>query len=121
MSRAAYEVQRAAWVKRRVHIAASFVRIEFTTTERADQLHHNNAPAHSTTLVQAFLAKYHNIPVCQPPYSPDLAPCDFWLFPKLKSPFKIGHLWLWRSHSTQRRLTADWLALTEEGLFTDAQ
>ena len=24
----------------------------------------------------------------QPPYSPDLAPCDFWLFPKLKSPFK---------------------------------
>ena len=26
--------------------------------------------------------------VTQPPYSPDLAPCDFWLFPKLKSPFK---------------------------------
>ena len=22
--------------------------------------------------------------VSQPPYSPDLAPCDFWLFPKLK-------------------------------------
>ena len=22
--------------------------------------------------------------VCQLPYSPDLAPCDFWLFPKLK-------------------------------------
>ena len=22
------------------------------------------------------------------PYSPDLAPCDFWLFPKLKSPLK---------------------------------
>ena len=22
--------------------------------------------------------------VTQPPYSPDLAPCDFWLFPKLK-------------------------------------
>ena len=21
--------------------------------------------------------------VCHPPYSPDLAPCDFWLFPKL--------------------------------------
>ena len=24
----------------------------------------------------------------QPPYSPDWAPCDFWLFPKLKSPLK---------------------------------
>ena len=23
--------------------------------------------------------------VPQPPYIPDLAPCDFWLFPKLKS------------------------------------
>jgi hypothetical protein len=24
----------------------------------------------------------------QPPYSPDLAPCDFWLFPKLKNALK---------------------------------
>ena len=23
--------------------------------------------------------------VCHPPYSPDHAPCDFWLFPKLRS------------------------------------
>ena len=23
--------------------------------------------------------------VPQPPYSPDLGPCDFWLFPKLRS------------------------------------
>jgi transposase len=60
----------------------------FTTTERADQLHHKKAPAHSTALVQAFLAKHHITQVCQPPYSPDLAPCDFWLFPKLKSPLK---------------------------------
>ena len=22
--------------------------------------------------------------VCHPPYSPDLGPCDFWLFPKLR-------------------------------------
>ena len=26
--------------------------------------------------------------VRQPPYSPDLAPCDFWLFPKLKRPIR---------------------------------
>jgi hypothetical protein len=32
--------------------------------------------------------KPHTNQVCQPPYSPDLAPCDFWLFPKLKSPLK---------------------------------
>jgi hypothetical protein len=34
------------------------------------------------------LAKHHITQVCQPPYSPDLAPCNFWLFPRLKSPLK---------------------------------
>ena len=52
------------------------------------QLHHDNAPAHSSNLIQHFLTK-HGIPVVrQPPYSPDMAPCDFWLFPKLKTPLK---------------------------------
>ena len=32
--------------------------------------------------------KYQITQVTQPPYSPDLAPCDFWLFSKLKSPLK---------------------------------
>ena len=26
--------------------------------------------------------------VCHPPCSPDLVPCDFWLFPKLKKKLK---------------------------------
>jgi len=43
-------------------------------TEQADKLYHDNAPAHSTALVQAFLAKRHITQVCQNPYSPDLAP-----------------------------------------------
>jgi transposase len=35
-----------------------------------------------------FLAK-RSIPlVRQAPYSPDMAPCNFWLFPKLKLPLK---------------------------------
>jgi len=58
-------------------------------TERADQLHHDKAPAHFTALVQAFfLAKRHITQVCQHSYSEDLTPCDLWLFPKLKSPLK---------------------------------
>jgi hypothetical protein len=64
------------------------VTFAFTITEWADQLHRDNAPAHSTALVQAFLAKHHITQVCQPPYSPDLALCNFWLFPKLKLPLK---------------------------------
>ena len=52
------------------------------------KLHQDNAPAHSSQLVQTFLAK-HGIPVVrQAPYSPDMAPCDFWLFSKLKMPLK---------------------------------
>ncbi|GFV01538.1 protein GVQW3 [Trichonephila clavipes] len=39
-------------------------------------------------LEKRFLAK-HSIPVLEhPPYSPDLAPCDFYLFPKVKSALK---------------------------------
>ena len=46
-------------------------------------LHHDNAPS-----VKRYLAK-NNIPVTEhPPYSPDLAPCDFFLFPKIKSVLK---------------------------------
>ena len=52
------------------------------------QLHHNNVPAHASHLMQSFLAKDQIIQVTQPLYSPDLGPCDFWLFPKLKSPLK---------------------------------
>jgi len=38
-----------------------------------------------------FLGK-KGIPVVpQPPYSPDLSPCDFFLFPKLKFHLKGGH------------------------------
>jgi hypothetical protein len=62
------------------------VAVALTMSERADMLHHDNAPAHSTALVQAFLTKHHINQVSQPSYSPDLAPWDFWLFPKLKSP-----------------------------------
>jgi hypothetical protein len=43
-------------------------------------LHHDNAPSHTSVLTQQFLAK-NKIPVIpHPPYSPDLAPCEFFLF-----------------------------------------
>ncbi|UYV65404.1 hypothetical protein LAZ67_3004252 [Cordylochernes scorpioides] len=51
-------------------------------------LHHDNAPAHTSLLVRDFLAKNNTLIMPQPPYSPDLAPCDFFLFPKLKRPMK---------------------------------
>jgi len=53
-------------------------------------LHHNNAPAHTSHLVQQFLAKHGTAQLQEPPFSPDLAPCDFFLFPRLKKVLK-GH------------------------------
>jgi len=51
-------------------------------------LHHDNAPAHSAVTTNEFLAK-HNIPsLPHTLYSPDLAPCDFFLFPQLKKTMK---------------------------------
>jgi len=47
-------------------------------------LHHDNACAHTSHLVPQFLAKHGTAQLQQPPYSPDLAPCDFFLFPRLK-------------------------------------
>ena len=46
-------------------------------------LHQDNTPAHNTLPVKEFLAN-KNITVLEHPlYSPDLAPCDFYLFPKI--------------------------------------
>jgi len=53
-------------------------------------LPHDNAPAHTSHLVQQFLAKHGTAQLQQAPYSPDLAPCDFFLFPRLKKGLK-GH------------------------------
>jgi len=44
----------------------------------------DNAPCHTSLLARQFMSNKH-ITVCpHPPYSPDLAPSDFWLFPKVK-------------------------------------
>ena len=44
----------------------------------------DNAPVHNSILVTDYLTKMDIKTVPQPPYSPDLAPCDFCLFPKHK-------------------------------------
>jgi histone-lysine N-methyltransferase SETMAR len=52
--------------------------------------YHDNALTHNALSVREFLAKKSIMKLDHPPYSPDLAPCDFWLFPKLKTALK-GH------------------------------
>ena len=54
-------------------------------------LHHNNAPAHAALSVRQFLATKQVTILDHPPYSPHLAPCDYFLFPKLKGTIKGTH------------------------------
>jgi hypothetical protein len=51
-------------------------------------LHHDSAPAHTVFSVQRFSAAKNMAVVPHPPYSPDMAPCDFFLFPRVKSELK---------------------------------
>ena len=52
--------------------------------------HQDNAPVHNSILVTDYLSKMGNKTVPQPPYSPELAPCNYCLFPKLKEKLRGG-------------------------------
>jgi histone-lysine N-methyltransferase SETMAR len=51
-------------------------------------LHHDNARPHVARIVRDFLESHGIETVPHPPYSPDLAPRDFYLFPNLKKALK---------------------------------
>ena len=48
-------------------------------------LHDDNARPHRAWITNEFLFENHVESYPNPPYSPELSPCDFFLFPKLKS------------------------------------
>ncbi|GFW28576.1 histone-lysine N-methyltransferase SETMAR [Trichonephila clavipes] len=53
-------------------------------------LHHEDARPHIAHCVpDVSQQKYVEI-LPHPPYSPDLIPCDFWLFPQLKKPLRFA-------------------------------
>ena len=51
-------------------------------------MHHDNAPTHSAIIVSELLAKMDVATLSKSPYSPDLAPADFFLFPRIKRTLK---------------------------------
>jgi len=54
-------------------------------------LHDDNAPAHTALSVKELLATKQITVLEHPAYSPDLAPSDFFLFPKIKEILKWRH------------------------------
>ena len=68
------------------------------------RLLHDNAPAHTSAIITAFLKKENVTVLPQPQYSPDLAPCDFFFVSEIESipcwpeiPVPIG---TWICHSS---------------------
>ena len=61
--------------------------------------HQDNAPVHNFIVVIDYLTKMGIKTVAHPPYSPDLAPCDFCLFPKHKEKLSLS---LWDSWGDER-------------------
>ena len=47
-------------------------------------LHQDNAPVHVSRVVKQTMSDLNIEPLQHPPYSPDLAICDFFLFPTVK-------------------------------------
>jgi histone-lysine N-methyltransferase SETMAR len=54
-------------------------------------LHHDNAPTIAVLSVAQFLTYKCIMVMPQSPYSPDLTPCDFFLFQKVKLAVKEHH------------------------------
>jgi hypothetical protein len=54
-------------------------------------MHQDNESAHNALSIKQFRAKNRITVPQHPPYSPDLALCNFWLFPKLKFVLKETH------------------------------
>jgi hypothetical protein len=50
--------------------------------------HHDSAPAHPSLLIHRYLAKHQTSVVPHSPHSPNLAPADFFIFPKFETNLK---------------------------------
>lgn len=62
-----------------------FQEIRKTNRRRRITLHHDNASSHTSAQTTAFLSTQNIDLMSHPPYSPDLSPNDFFLFPYVKN------------------------------------
>jgi len=77
---------------------------------------HDNARPHTANLTREKLAKMHWETLEHPPYSPDLSPCDFFLFGPLKE--ELGG----RRFATNEEVEAfvrDWLLTRPRSFYSD--
>ena len=90
------EVNRPGLIGQRVRVRVTMLRFFWEVRKRflgnrqalfksgRWHFHEDNAPVHNSILVTDYLTKMGIKTVTHPPYSPDVGPCDFCLFPKLR-------------------------------------
>ncbi|KFD48364.1 hypothetical protein M513_10776 [Trichuris suis] len=78
--------------------------------------HHDNAPAHSSRIVRNVLREFRWEVIPHPPYSPDVAPSDFFLFPKLKEHLKGT---LFESVDDAKRAVSTWCNTQLPGFYKE--
>ena len=90
------EVNRPELISQRVRVTGYYVEVlrEFKKRFLGNRpalfksgqwhFHQDNAPVHNSILVTDYLSKMGIKTVRHPPYSTDLDPCDFWLFPQFR-------------------------------------
>jgi len=79
-------------------------------------LHHDNARPHCSAQTQDAITSLKFTMVPHPSYSPDLAPSDIWLFPKLKETLK-GQCFL--SDAEVEAAVCKWISSQPETFFID--
>jgi hypothetical protein len=79
-------------------------------------LRHNNAPAHAAFSVAQFFTSKGITVMPQPPYSPDLALCNLFLFQKAKSAVKGHHF---ESTEDSQRSVTQTLKDNSQGAFRE--
>jgi len=85
--------------------------VAFSVIERANQFHHDNAPAHSTALVQDFYSKASHHPRLSAFLQPRFGSLRLLAFPKAKIAVEREEFCKRDGHTvhklSQRRFTAD--------------
>jgi len=80
---------------------------------------HENAPSHNATIVKQFLDQRNVNVLDHNPYSPDLTPADYFLFPKVISHLKVR---LFDSISDiQKAMTSTWNTIAKDDFYKGIQ
>ncbi len=104
-------------LKERIHRKRPLKWVRNQDGDRTFLLHHDNAPSHTANITLAKIGSSGIQMVAHPPYSPDLAPCDFAIFPALKAKLRGVHH---RTVQNVRRVAKDVLKNLDPAVYWKA-